>query len=164
MRFHIEDLLFGISRVADKDQIGDFGNLVCLLIFGCDPQGSDAHQLQLVAPDYYLLQVGVDYVDVDEQRHGLQLVLEVHIHQPVEQHSSHVLADIGLLLEVTRADPLVLPQTPQVPYDLLQIFALFFSFSFYGLLFHRTILGCHIVLFRRLVRPRRHIFLLFLRC
>lgn len=164
MRFHIEYLLFGISRIADKDQVSNFGHLICLLIFWCNPQGCNPHQLKLVTLNDNFLKVGINYVDVDEQCHRLQLILQMHIHQPVHQYCSHVLRDIGLILEITRLHSFVFPQLRQVLDDLLQILILFFSFSFYGLSFHRTIHHRRIMLRPRLVRCRWHVFPLFLRC
>ncbi len=111
------------------------GHLICLLVLGGHPQGRNAHQLQPGPSYHHLAQVQVDQVRGDEQRLGLELVLHVHIHQPVHQHCTHVLGDVGLDPEVVAGHSAVVGQLGDVGHYLGQILLFFFSFGFHGLNF-----------------------------
>ena len=93
-------MLVVVGRVANVYQIGNFRNLISFLVFGSNPQGRNAHQLQFVPVNHIGAEVRVDDVDRDEKGLRVQVVFEMHINQPVEQNHSHVLCDVGLVLEV----------------------------------------------------------------
>jgi hypothetical protein len=74
--------------------------LVSFFVFGSNPQGGNAHELQFVPVDHIGREVGVDDVDRYEKGLGVQVVFEMHINEPVEQNHSHVFCDVWLVLEV----------------------------------------------------------------
>lgn len=83
-------------------------------------------------------QVLINNVHTNEQSLRLQLVLQVHIHQPVQQHRSHMGCDIRLLLEVLGVRVAILRQVGQIRHDFLKIQMFLFSFGFHSRVFDGT--------------------------
>lgn len=80
---HVENLLFSVGGVTDVDQVGDFGYLVSFLVFGCYPERSDSHELELVSVDHISTEVRVNNVGTDEKSLRVQFVFKVHVYEPV---------------------------------------------------------------------------------
>jgi hypothetical protein len=97
---HGQDVLGSIGIVADINKILNLGDLVGLGVFGCDPESRDAQQLQSASGDLFPGEIEVDESDHEEVGFAHEFVLLVHLHQPVEEHSAHVLAELALHLEV----------------------------------------------------------------
>lgn len=70
------------------------------MVLGCDPKGSDAKQLKPIPADSLNRQIHIDEPNHKEVGLACQLVFLMHLHQPIQQHPSHVLAEIWLDREV----------------------------------------------------------------
>lgn len=55
--------------------------------------------------------VTIDEMDRNEEGLGLQLVLQVDIDQPIQEHWSHVFSDISLPVKIRRVDSLSILMT-----------------------------------------------------
>lgn len=96
---------------------------VNFLVFAGDEHGGDSEELQLVALDLVVHDVGVNDELGEEERFVAQVEPQVHIHQPVQQNSTHFLVYLDLL-------------THYIP----QYYLLFLTYEieyFLGILFHR---------------------------
>lgn len=74
--------------------------MVGFLVFCCNPQGSNAHKLKLIAVNHIVTEISVDDVDGDEKGLWMELVLEVDINEPIEEDNSHVFSNVGLAFKV----------------------------------------------------------------
>ena len=101
LSLHRQDVLRAIGIVADVNQVLYLGHLVGFSVFGSDPERSDTQQLQLAAGEGFLGEKEVDEFDHKKVSLPHQLVLLMHLHQPVQQYASHVLAQLHLHSPVT---------------------------------------------------------------
>merc|ERR1719336_1116170 len=111
-RLQVEDLPLGIRVVSDVRELVRFG-WVNLLELGRDVQGDHAQQLELLPRNWLDRQVAVDDVHGEEERFPPQVVLHVHLHQPIDQDGAHLVIDIGLAVHVVRLRAHLLLEEPR---------------------------------------------------
>mmetsp|Transcript_22915 Transcript_22915/g.54843 ORF Transcript_22915/g.54843 Transcript_22915/m.54843 type:complete len:278 (+) Transcript_22915:282-1115(+) len=118
---HGHDLFPLVRIVRDVDKLVD-GRWMNFLVFGGNQHASDAHELQLAAGDWYVREEAVDVVDGQVQRLRDESVLLRHLHQPVDQNSSHLGVDVALVLHEVWGDLLLADfQLLQVSVDLVHV-------------------------------------------
>ena len=54
MSFHIQNILSGVSMLTEGLEVADLRDLIGLLVFGGDPEGSDANKLQFISRNLYV--------------------------------------------------------------------------------------------------------------
>lgn len=100
-RLHFNYLLLIISFVADVDVVLDQWR-PDLLVLASDQHGADTHELQVLFGHHHLFQVPVDQVDGQKQTLYLELELEVHLDDPVNEDAPHPFGDVRLLFHILR--------------------------------------------------------------
>mmetsp|Transcript_6995 Transcript_6995/g.19840 ORF Transcript_6995/g.19840 Transcript_6995/m.19840 type:complete len:362 (+) Transcript_6995:3-1088(+) len=119
LRLHFEDLVLGVSAVADPGQRPR--RHVSVVVFVFDLRGKehcgDTQQLEPALGQRRIdAQILVDQAGGGEQDGRLQAPLPMHLDQPVEQHGPHPLEDEGLLEhEVRRRMAGSQHEAPDVP-------------------------------------------------
>lgn len=81
-------------------KIGEFGDLVCFLVLGSNPEGSHPNQLQFISRHRFKLEESIDDPGGEEERFRHESILLVHFLEPAEEHTSHMLGEVGLKMEV----------------------------------------------------------------
>lgn len=81
-------------------KIGELGDLICLLELGGNPEGCHSHKLQFVSGDSFKFEESIDYPGGEEESFRHESILLVHFLKPAEEHSSHMLGEVGLIREV----------------------------------------------------------------
>mmetsp|Transcript_60086 Transcript_60086/g.170839 ORF Transcript_60086/g.170839 Transcript_60086/m.170839 type:complete len:433 (-) Transcript_60086:55-1353(-) len=89
----------GVASHVDEDTNSWRMDLLKLCSY---EHGGDAHQLEPLSRDLPLCQEPVYQANREKKRLGLQLVNPVHLHEPVDQNSSHSCVDVRLRFHVVR--------------------------------------------------------------
>lgn len=98
-QFHVDDLFFVIGIITHMNIVFNKG-WPYLLILASDEHSGHSNQLEVLLGHHDLFQVPVNHVYGQEQALGLQLELEVHFNDPVDQDASHSLCDLRLVFHV----------------------------------------------------------------
>mmetsp|Transcript_12990 Transcript_12990/g.29474 ORF Transcript_12990/g.29474 Transcript_12990/m.29474 type:complete len:243 (-) Transcript_12990:1036-1764(-) len=99
--FHVQDVLLEVRPVCDVDEITNLG-WRNLLELGCKEHGHDPNQLQPSSHHRHPCQVAVNQADCQVERLTPQLVLHVHLNEPINKDPSHTTIDVTLMLHVVR--------------------------------------------------------------
>mmetsp|Transcript_49608 Transcript_49608/g.158716 ORF Transcript_49608/g.158716 Transcript_49608/m.158716 type:complete len:371 (-) Transcript_49608:136-1248(-) len=98
---HLQHLLLGVGLVRDVDKVVDLRG-VQLLELRRNQQRRDADELQVPPQSAPPLQEAVDEADGQEEGLGPELVLLVHVHEPVDQDGPHLGVHVRLAVHVAR--------------------------------------------------------------
>jgi hypothetical protein len=73
---------------------------IYLLVFAGEEERGDTGELELAAPHNGALDETVYHIDGEEKCLGLQLKFVVNRDEPVDQDGTHLLVDLGLVVQV----------------------------------------------------------------
>jgi len=120
--FHLYDLILCVRLVANVNKVVNLG-WVDLLILSSNQSRHNAHKLKLPPGNLLLCQEPVQDTDTQEKRFSFELILHMHLHQPINQNCSHSGIDVCLSLHevwMRKVDILFLLQNFEDPLDILR--------------------------------------------
>mmetsp|Transcript_20481 Transcript_20481/g.54895 ORF Transcript_20481/g.54895 Transcript_20481/m.54895 type:complete len:264 (+) Transcript_20481:956-1747(+) len=119
--FHLEHLLPRVRLVRDVHELVDVRR-VGFLVLRCDKKGGDADKLQVSLLGDLTFQVPVNGCHREKQRFRFELVLLVHINQPIHQDAAHLCVNVHLQFHISWLSSLRLLLV-QVPVDIWHVLA-----------------------------------------
>ena len=92
---HLEDLLAGVRLVGDVDKVTNLWR-PDLLVLGSEQHRRDTNQLEVLPRDRLLREEAIDEVVREEKGLRHQFELEMHLDEPVDEDSAHLVVDVRL--------------------------------------------------------------------